>query len=86
MNLLFDDHPADMENMIVVDRIATRNNIAKVIFVVDLEVGTITQSIVYEAKPIKGLIVKIILFDVFIFLHSFVISFRASDIGCIIPL
>lgn len=68
------------------DIIVTRNSIDKFILEADLGMGIIIHIIVYEANPIKGLAEKIILLDVFMFTHSFVISFRASDIGCMIPL
>lgn len=71
--------------MMVVDMIATRYKTARLIFVIDLEFGTMAHIIVYEASPIQGLNMKIILFDVLTFFHSFVTNFSASLIGCIIP-
>lgn len=85
VNLLFDDHPADIANMIVVDMIATSNNIAKDIFDIDLATGKITHIEVYAANPMVGLNKKIILLDVLNFFHSFVSSFIASLKGCVIP-
>ena len=45
-NFLFDAHPDDIENIIVIDITATRYRIARVIFAFDLEFGKIIHIMV----------------------------------------
>lgn len=75
---LFDDHPVDIENMIVNDRIAKKVIILNFMFVSEESFGTAIQAVVYIISPTAGLRIKISLFVFFIFIHSFESNFVAS--------